>query len=459
MQNDRERRAPNIILINADDLGYGDLGCYGSTINKTPNIDRMAENGLRLTNFYMASPVCSPSRGAMMTGCYPKRISFSLFEGKAVLFPGQGVGLNPNEISMALLLKSAGYRTMHIGKWHCGDQPAFLPTNHGFDHYYGLPYSNDMGRQPPNADIFPPLPLMLDENVLEEQPDLAGLTGRYTEQAVRYMRDNRDNPFFLYLAHMHVHLPHYAPERFMRASLNGRFGGALACMDWSVGVVLDELKRLGLEQNTLVIFTSDNGARITAGGCNAPLRGSKNTTWEGGMRVPCILYQPGTIPKGICDGMAASMDFFPTFARLAGAKIATDRIIDGIDMEPLLSGGPSGRKTFFYYSGENLCAVRAGAWKLHVFRRDASYNGPVNELYNLDLDIGESDNRYDAYPSIVQELTELIESCRVDLGDASTGCEGVNVRPAGRVDNPVPLTCFDPDHPYYMAIYDLCDRG
>ena len=217
----RAATRPNIILINCDDLGYGDLGVYGSTANKTPAIDRLAAEGVRFTDFYMASPVCSPSRGAMMTGCYPPRIGFGMFDGHMVLFPGQAVGLNPSEITIARLLKEAGYATSHIGKWHCGDQPEFFPTEHGFDEYYGLPYSNDMGRQHHSWKPYPPLPLMENGEVIEEQPDQASLTERYLERSLRFIRKNRDRPFFLYLAHMHVHLPHYAPERFRKQSYNG----------------------------------------------------------------------------------------------------------------------------------------------------------------------------------------------------------------------------------------------
>ena len=234
-----EGQRPNIILINCDDLGYGDLGCYGSTINSTPALDRMAREGMRFTDFYMASPVCSPSRGAMMTGCYPPRIGFGAFEGRLVLFPGHAVGLNPEEITVARLLSDAGYATKLVGKWHCGDQPEFLPTRHGFDSYYGIPYSNDMGRQRED-DTWPPLPLVRDEDVIQQQPDQAALTERYVEESVRFIRDNRDRPFFLYLAHMHVHLPIYPSARFMRESRNGRYGGAVACVDWATDVLLHE---------------------------------------------------------------------------------------------------------------------------------------------------------------------------------------------------------------------------
>jgi arylsulfatase A-like enzyme len=458
------QRKPNIILINADDLGYGDLGCYGSTVNDTPHLDRMAAGGLRLTDFYQASPVCSPSRAAMMTGCYPPRVGIN-----KVLFPGEAIGLHPDEVTIAKMLKGAGYATMHIGKWHCGDQPEFLPTSHGFDHYYGIPYSNDMGRQDakdgkvwPAFENIPPLPLLLDEEVIEAQPDQATLTGRYTEQAIRFIRAHQDGPFFLYLAHFHVHLPHYAPERFMKESRNGRFGGSLACMDWSCGVILHELSRLGIDKDTLVIFTSDNGARITEGGSNAPLRGAKASTWEGGMRVPCILYQPGTIQPGVCDGLATGMDFLPTFASLSGAPLPQGSTLDGVDMAPLLTGGQSNRDTFFYYMKDWLCAVRHGPWKLHVRHKKAGTwleTEPVQELYNLNDDIGETVNMYEDHPDVVERLLSLLAECRAELGDGTTGIEGTGVRPVGRVENPAPLTQFDPEHPYYIASYDLTERG
>ncbi|MCL2833280.1 MAG: sulfatase [Treponema sp.] len=454
-------KKPNIILINADDLGYGDLSCYGSEVNRTPYIDSMAKNGLRFTDFYMAAPVCSPSRGAMMTGCYPARISFGTYEGKGVLFPGQGVGLNPKEISIAKLLKTSGYRTMIIGKWHCGDQKEFLPLNHGFDKYYGLPYSNDMGRTH-RMQKYPPLPLMMNNEVIEQQPDQATITERYTEQAVRFIRENKQDHFFLYMAHMAVHLPHYAPERFLRQSRNGRFGAALECMDWSAGVIANEVKKLGLADNTLIIFTSDNGARITEGGSCGKLRGAKGTTWEGGQRVPCVMYWPGVIKPGECKGLASSIDFYPTFARLAGAALPADRIIDGKDLQPLMNGeGVSNRQTFFYYAGDALCAVRNKNWKLHVGkgRIHANLFEKINELYDLENDIGETNNLYDSRPDIVKQLTPLIDQCRIDLGDAGTGVIGKNVRPIGKIENPKTLTIYNEEYPYYMAEYDLEDMG
>jgi len=284
---DRSKK-PNIILINCDDLGYGDLGCYGSTRNKTPNIDRLAAYGTVFTNFYMAAPVCSASRAAMLTGCYPRRVGFP-----GVLFPGQAIGLNPDESCMARMFKHEDYATMIIGKWHCGDQPEFLPANHGFDHYFGIPYSNDMGRQQGReAPWRCPLPLMKDTEVIQQQPDLAGITERYTQRAVEFIRDNRDKPFFLYWAHMYVHLPHYAPDTFIKQSGNGDFGAVMACLDWSVGALIAELGRLGLENDTMILFTSDNGGRTTHGGSNGELRGAKASHGKAGSGFRALYTNP-----------------------------------------------------------------------------------------------------------------------------------------------------------------------
>lgn len=451
MRDPKDR--PNIVLINCDDLGYGDIGCYGSTCNKTPVLDQLAAEGVRFTDFYMAAPVCTPSRAAMMTGCYPQRVSLDRVDnGDWVLFPGQSMGLNPEEITIAALLKRQGYATKLVGKWHLGDQEPFLPTRHGFDSYYGIPFSNDMGLMTWFEDFnhFPPLPLMRDEQVIQEQPDQASLTERYVEECVRFIRDSRDEPFFLYLAHMYVHVPIYAPQRFLDASDNGPYGAAVECVDWAAGAVMYELKRLGLDENTIVIFTSDNGSQVgDGGGSNAPLRGTKGTTWEGGQRLPCIVRWPGVVPAGCeCGEMTTSMDLLPTLAALAGTVAPDDRMIDGKDVRELwLNPGDaaSPHEAFFYYLCDRLEAVRAGKWKLHVER---------NELYDLTADIGETTNVIDQHPDVVKELSALADACRRDLGDAITETTGENRRPAGQVDNPKPLTTYDPNHPYIIALYD-----
>ena len=455
-----EMRPPNIILINCDDLGYGDLGCYGSNRNRTPALDRLAAEGTRFTDFYMASSVCSPSRCAMMTGCYPPRIGCGDFDGRAVLFPGDPTGLHPEETTVADVLKSRGYATAIVGKWHCGDQSDFLPTRHGFDHYYGIPFSNDMGMMHARPQVRTPLPLLDDEEVIQEQPDQTGLTERYVERAVRFMRANRDRPFFLYFAHMYVHRPLLVSQRFLEESGNGAYGAAVECIDWAAGALRAELERLGLDDNTLVVFTSDNGSKgepAGDGGSNAPLRGHKATTWEGGQRVPCIAWWPGRIPAGrVSREMLASIDFFPTFCELAGAEIPDNRQRDGLSAADHLLGrtGKSPRDTFFYYFKNDLCAVRHGKWKLHVHRRGWNGETPLRELYDLESDIAESEDRKEREPEIVARLEALAEECRNDIGDTVLGVKGENARPIGRVSDAAPLTNFDPDHPYIVAMYD-----
>ena len=448
---------PNIILINCDDLGYGDLGCYGSTANKTPNIDRLAAEGMRFTDFYMASAVCSPSRCAMLTGCYPPRIGCGDFDGPAVLFPGNPTGLNPEESTIADCLKEAGYATKLVGKWHCGDQPEFLPTQQGFDSYYGLPYSNDMGLQTvrPNAKV--PLPLVRDEAVIQQQPDQTGLTERYVEESIRFIRENQDKPFFLYFAHMHVHLPLLVAKRFMDQSENGAYGAAVECIDWALGALLHELESLGIDKNTMIVFTSDNGSRARdEGGSNGPLRGTKAELWEGGIRLPCIVRWPEKIPAGaVRETLFRSVDFLPTFCHLADAP-TPDREIDGEDFSKVLLGksekGPV--DTFFYYWKHELLAVRHGDWKLWTRRGGWHGTEDVDELYNLREDISESENRFDAEPEIVARLQGLLEECRKELGDTAVGKVGSAVRPLGRVENPKTLCEYDPEHPYMIAEYD-----
>ena len=456
---------PNIVLINCDDLGYGDLGCYGSELHATPALDRLAAEGVRFTDFYMASPVCSSSRGALLTGCYPPRIGFGSFEGLPVLFPGQAVGLPDSEVSLGRLLSDAGYATLMVGKWHCGDQPGFLPTNHGFDRYLGLPYSNDMGRQtgtPTDADGdqqgYPPLPLLYDDKVIEQQPDQSSLTGRYVTEVLGFMRQHRERPFFVYLAHLYVHLPIYVQERFAESSRNGAYGAAVASIDWATDVILRELDLLGLDERTIVVFTSDNGALDRPdGGSNLPLRGHKGSTWEGGLRVPGIARWRGRIDAGrTCDEVVTSMDLYPTFAALAGAALPSDRVIDGLDLSGVLfDGDGSPRESFAYYWMNDLCAVRAGRWKLHVAR----LGEPVLELYDLTSDPGETTDVAADHPHQVAQLEGLAAGYRERLGDARLGVDGTEVRPIGRVGSPTTLTTYDPAHPYYAAEYDLADRG
>ena len=476
-------RRPNVILINCDDLGYGDLSCYGSTQHDTPALDRMADEGARFTDFYMASPVCSPSRAAMLTGSYPLRVGFGgrSIDNAPVLFPGQAQGLHPNEITIARLLQDDGYATRIIGKWHCGDQPEFLPTRHGFDGWFGLPYSNDMGRQtfpqdglpyrkvmeslgtplPDDAPMLqprPPLPLMLDEDVVAEQPDQAALTERYVTDAVQFLQDNRDRPFFLYLAHLYVHLPIYVQTRFVRESRNGRYGAAVRCIDWSTDVLLRELRNLGLDDDTAVVFTSDNGALIRdGGGSNGPLRASKGTTWEGGQRVPCIVRWPGRVPAGqVVDDVTNAMDLYPTIADWCGVDVPGDRTLDGQNLSTLLNGGDGpGERPFFYILGGNIEAVRVGQWKLHVRK----WNDERIRLYDLDADVGERDDVVDEHLDVVARLLDVIETARLELGDDASDTVGSDVRPVGLVADPVTLTVFDEDAPYYMAEYDLPERG
>ncbi len=418
----------------------------------------MAAEGTLFTDFYAASAVCSPSRGALLTGCYPPRIGFGEFEGEGVLFPGQGVGLNPSERTVAGVLRKAGYATRIIGKWHCGDQPPFLPINHGFDGYYGIPYSNDMGLQAGKSDSYRvPLPLLRDGEVIEAQLDQASVTGRYVEDAVTFLRANRDRPFFLYFAHMYVHLPLYVQDRFLRESANGPYGAGVAAIDWATGVIFAELKRLGIDRNTLVLFTSDNGSRNDFGPSCGNLRGRKGTTWEGGQRVPFIARWPGTVPAGrVNHDILSNIDLLPTLAALAGAALSPEPTIDGVDASALLTGRAERppRTEFWYYLRNDLEAVRVGDWKLHLRKRGEQ----ARALYNLREDCGESADRLSFEPETVALLEAAAERARAAIGDGATGTVG-DCRPIGRIDEPQPLTRYDPDYPYFMAEYDLTDAG
>ena len=463
---------PNVIIIFADDLGYGDLGCYGSKINETPTLDKMADEGKKFSNFYVSSPVCSPSRASLMTGCYPQRISFGTFDGLRVLFPGQGIGLSNEEKTVAKTFKESGYSTKIIGKWHCGDQEEFLPTNHGFDSYFGIPYSNDMGRQVKIKDYIPndsslhkitewdrpPLPLVRDKEVIQEQPDQRSIAERYTEDAVKFMRENKETPFFLYLAHMQVHLPLYAAEKFVKESKNGDYGACVASIDWSTKVIFDELKELGIDENTIVIFTSDNGSRLqNQGGSNGNLRGGKGQTWDGGQRVPCIIRWPGKINEGQqTDALSTTMDFLPSITKLIGGNLPSKKI-DGIEVSDLFfsNENSSKRDSFLYYNEDELEAIRYKNWKLHFKKEDKL----INELYDLDNDISEKVNLYSSHKEIVSKLSILADEFRKSLGDKYLDIKGEEVRPANRIDNPKPLTEYDENHPYMYAEYDKGERG
>ena len=445
-----EASRPNIVFILADNAGYGDLGCYGSKLHRTPHLDRMATEGLRLTSFYSASGVCSPSRAALMTGCYPRRINMHLSgSGAPVLHPADSKGLHPGENTIAKLLAGRGYATICIGKWHLGDQPPFLPTRHGFDHFFGIPYSEDMvpSKQRPNV---PPLPLMRDEKVIEAPVDRDLLTKRYTEEAIGFITANRARPLFLYLAHATPGSTAraFASPAFQGRSQNGPYGDSIEELDWSAGEILAALERLGLDKRTLVIWTSDNGAvrRNPPQGSNAPLKGWGYDTSEGAMRMPCLVRWPGHVPAAkVCDELCTMMDWLPTFAKLAGAEPPSNHIVDGYNIQPILCGeaGATSRYDetgFFYYMMGQLQAVRAGPWKLYlpleekiVSPREQRVKSPAM-LYDVRNDPGESKERSAEYPETVAQLTALAEKARADVGDQ--GREGKHQRPAGHVDNP-----------------------
>ena len=437
---------PNLVFIFIDDMGYGDIGPFGSTKNRTPNLDRMAKEGMRLTSFY-AAPVCSVSRAQVITGCYGQRVSLP-----GVLFPGCPNGINPQEHTIAELIQAQGYATMCIGKWHLGDQPDFLPTRHGFDRYFGIPYSNDMlsrvaGKQRTVV------PLVRDDKLIEQLTgdDQDRLTARYTEEAVKFIRENQQRPFFLYLPHTAVHVPIHPGHKFRGKSRNGRYGDWVEEVDWSAGRVLDTLRELKLDARTLVIFSSDNGPWLTRGkdgGEAGPLRGGKGSTFEGGVREPTVAWWPGKIaPGSTCDAVAGNIDLLPTFVSLAGGRVPSDRKIDGRDISPLLLGTSkeSPREAHFYYRGYRLEAVRCGPWKLAlgpqaeaVPREKASPDAaaPGVRLYNLDEEIGERTNVAADHPEVVERLRALAAKMTADLG---SGRPGPGVRPAGHVEHPAVL--------------------
>lgn len=453
----KENRPPNFIVIFTDDQGYGDLGCFGGKHVRTPNIDRMAAEGMKLTSFYVAAPVCSPSRAALMTGCYPKRINMATGSKSGVLLASDTKGLHPNEITIAEVLKTKGYATGIIGKWHLGDQPVFLPTRQGFDEFYGLPYSHDIHPfHPNNAKFnFPDLPFLENETVVEVNPDATYLTKRITEKAVDFIDRHKEEPFFLFIPHPLPHKPLYASPEFMKevssdlktklAKENGNvnykvrdkiYPQAINEIDASVGKILASLKANGLDKNTLVIFTSDNGPSKSGLGSTGSLRGRKGDTYEGGMREPAVVWWPGNIPANtVSDQILSTMDFLPTFAKLANAEIPNDRTIDGKDIWSVLSGEKEENhpihEQFYYYKANKLEAVRSGNWK---YRKQ----GEKRILYNLKEDIGEVVNVANNHPEIVKKLEQYFNDFEKELG---VGNEFSNqCRPAGYVKNPKPLS-------------------
>lgn len=439
---------PNFVVIFCDDLGYGDLGCYGSSKNRTPRIDQLAREGIQLTDFYSSSPVCTPSRASLMTGCYPRRVGMHEdFTGHWVLIPRSRRGLHPEETTVAEMLKARGYATACVGKWHLGDQPEHLPTAHGFDFYYGIPYSNDM-QAARRGD--PPLPLVRQTRVIEAPADQATLTRRYTEQVIAFIEANRDRPFFVYLPHTFPHLPLFASDEFRGKSANGRYGDAVEEIDWSTGAIMDCLARLNLAENTLVIFTSDNGSNGRNGGSNKPLAGAKGGTLEGGMRVPFIARWPGRIPAGTRSSeLATTMDILPTFCTLAAAELPA-RKLDGFDLSPLLlgtAGAKSSYEAFYYYRRRQLQAVRMGNWKYHLPLKQTyprwtspEQTGPGQRAKLVDLanDLEERHDVSSEHPEIVARMRRLAERAVVTLGNE--GRSGSEQRPARTLESSVPMT-------------------
>lgn len=416
---------PNIVFVYCDDLGYGDLGCYGHPTIRTPNIDSLARDGVRFTQFYSASPVCSPSRAALMTGRYPIRSGVT-----RVLFPQSQGGLPDSERTVAQVLKTAGYRTAAVGKWHLGHLPQYLPTRRGFDSYFGIPYSNDMTPVPgpgaPGAARYPALPLIRDEKIIENEPDQTRLTERYTDEAIKFIRASRGNPFFLYYPQTFPHVPLYAGAKFKGKSTRGLYGDVVEEIDWSVGEILKTLKTTGLEKNTLVIFSSDNGPWLIKqdlGGSAGLLREGKGTTWDGGQRIPFLARWPGQIPAGrVSQARASTMDMLPTLAEVAGASAPTDRVLDGVSITAALRGtDESGDRPFFYWDVDQLRAVRQGEWKLHIStknvvdepRETKKLDTPL--LYNLTVDPSEKIDVAAKNPDVVKQLLAAIDKHKASI--------------------------------------------
>ena len=451
-------RLPNIVIMFADDQGYGDLGVYGAQGYETPNLDRMAAEGARFTDFYVSSPVCSASRAALLTGCYHGRVGMH-----GAIGPSSPIGLNHDETTIAELLKQLGYATAIFGKWHLGRPDNMLPTNHGFDEYLGLPYSNDMWPYHPGVrhlplekrlEKWPDLPLIKNEKVIDEKvtpEEQRNLTTLYTENAVRFIEENHHHPFFLYVPQSMPHVPLYVSDKFQGKTGDGTYGDVIAEIDWSMGQILDTLKKNQIDDNTLVIYTSDNGPWLSYGshaGSAGPLREGKGTCWEGGIRVPFVARWPGRIPAGlVVSEPAATIDLLPTIAAITNAPLPNHKI-DGENIWPLLAGEKDAtsphQALFFYYKNNELQGMRSGKWKLifpHTYRtlsgKDGGKNGlPVDydaatadlELYDLHNDLGETRNVADDYPEIVAKLSRMADEMRADLGDSLTKSPATGAR-------------------------------
>jgi len=422
---------PNFVVIFMDDQGYQDVGCFGSPDIKTPNLDRMAAEGMRFTDFYSAASVCSPSRAALLTGCYPPRVGVT-----KVLFPRDSIGLNPKEVTIADILKGRGYATACIGKWHLGHLREFLPTSNGFDYYLGVPYSNDMdGVKGKDRNLDRAwrakdysawnVPLMRNEEVIERPADQTRLIERYTEEAVKFIREKKGRPFFLYLPHTMPHIPLFVSDKFFVDDPKKAYKATIEQIDWSVGRVLEALKKAGVDKNTLVVFTSDNGPWLSKkhhGGSALPLRDGKFSTYEGGMREPCIMRWPGKIPAGTdCREVCGTIDLLPTLAKLAGGEAPSDRVIDGRDIWPLMAGkrgAKSPHDAYYYYKGTRLESMRKGMWKLVRKKKP--------ELYDLEADISETKNLAAENPDVVKRLTAMMDEFDSELK--------ANSRPVGKVE-------------------------
>ena len=459
---------PNIVFIMADDLGYGDLGCYGAKDIRTPHIDRLAREGTRFTSFYVAQAVCTASRAALLTGCYANRVGMA-----GALNHTSTTGLHSGEKLLSELLKTQGYATAIYGKWHLGHREPFLPTRRGFDEWFGIPYSNDNGPLHPVTRGIPSLPLYENEQVAELDPDQSQFTRRITERAVKFITRHKDQPFFLYVPHIMPHVPIFASAKFKGTSGRGLYCDVVQELDWSVGEIMAALRKNGIDGRTLVVFTSDNGPFLSYGehaGSAAPLREGKLTAFGGGVDVPCLMRWPGRVPAGrVTAELVTSMDLYTSFARMCGATLPTVKI-DGTDLSPLVLGekGATGRDTFWFYSGEELQAVRVGDWKLHLpheyltvaaspgtggkpsnwenmkplsievsgIRGIASRHGYRVEkiglaLYDLKNDPGETRDMASAHPEIVARLQAEVARARADLGDSLTGVRATHARPAG----------------------------